>query len=173
MSQLIIKAKTFHYFLTLRWLILTPGHHEKWQKVTQEVHISQIQNYHPYIGWRYVWVWDIVNENKTYDRVLCYVRYLKKKAISLLDIKPYLYITHKLSNIKKGLHYRNCSYLQHWNRCKCKTTHLSPITFETKTWCKTNNVSFVKCKKIQQLLSYFITINTSNSEYLYFPVSVG
>ena len=40
---------TVYFFLDLRRLILTPGHHENWQKVTQKVLISRTENFHPYI----------------------------------------------------------------------------------------------------------------------------
>ena len=36
----VFAKRGHHLCLTFRWLILSPGHHEKLQKVTHKVHIS-------------------------------------------------------------------------------------------------------------------------------------
>ena len=48
MPLLLCTCQLGTFFPTLRWLILTQGHHENWQKVTQKVHISQTESFHLY-----------------------------------------------------------------------------------------------------------------------------
>ena len=45
----LVYLSTGYFFLALRVLIMTPGHHENWQKVTRKVHISHPDNFYPYI----------------------------------------------------------------------------------------------------------------------------
>ena len=60
LSQFAIKTRQCHYspyctcqlgtfFMALRWLILTPGHNENWQKGTRKVLILRTENFHPYM----------------------------------------------------------------------------------------------------------------------------
>ena len=49
------------FWSAVRWLILTPGHLENWQKVTRKVLISQTENFHPHISIRKSVVADVVS----------------------------------------------------------------------------------------------------------------
>ena len=63
------------FFSALRWLIWTPGHDENWQKVTQKVNISHLDNFEPY---RHLMKY----RNLLRDRhLLLYIQLQKKNAM--------------------------------------------------------------------------------------------